>query len=162
MTESKRDKTPSRKKAASRPDWWSGDPGSELRVHLDVTLKGRDAQIFRGIGIEGVSPSEAFRIALWTANDARNATRTSNRIADQMEVQTQQSEEMLGYFREMATIYHALADTHDEHVRVMNAAQGQFTNAMKAITAASQRIAEMVDRLHEALTQTPEIASRNE
>ena len=129
MTEFQQHKAPPRKRPASKPDWWSGDPGSELRVHIDVTLRGRDAQIFRGIGVEGVSPSEAFRIALWTANDARNATRTSSRIADQMEIQTQQSEEMLGYFREMATIYHALADTHDEHVQVMNATHEQFTTA---------------------------------
>jgi hypothetical protein len=159
MTQSQPHKTPRRKKAALKPEWWSSDPESELRVHIDVTLKGKDAQIFRGIGIEGVSPSEAFRIALRTANDARNATRTSNRIADQMEVQTQQDEEMLGYFREMASIYHALADTHDEHVRVMNATQEQFTAAMKAIHVASQRITEMVDRLHEALMQAAEISS---
>ena len=59
--------------------------------------------------------------------------------------------------RRFRAIYHALADTHDEHVRVMNATHEQFTTAMKAITVASHRITEMVDRLHEALMRAAEI-----
>jgi len=151
MTTDSQSKPGVRRKVAQKSNWWAGDPDGELRVHIDVTLRGRDARIFRGIGMDGVQQSEAFRIALREANDAQASVRRSNNVAAQMDTQTQQQEEMLGYFHEMAAVYHKLADTHDEHVRVMNATHDQFIDAMKAITGASHRITEMVDRLHEAL-----------